>query len=359
MGEMSMTASTAVPRADTWFDGVSWLDHSLLVWLITFGSALLAFLVLATALRLARRTVLPRAIRRRSYALRALAAALSGVRTALLLAIVLVGAVNALDLGPRIGYWTRVVLFALIGVQLVICINRALVAAILRSVDKSGPVPVMLSIVTWSVQFIVWLSFGLALLSTAGVHITAFVASLGVGGIAVALALQNILGDLFASIAIGLDKPFEPGEYIAFEDAEGTVQHIGVKSTRIRALTGEEISIANSQLLAKLTHNYSRMPERYVAFGFSVPFTTSRATIDELVQRCNDAIRSMDGVRFERGHLTGFGDDGFTVQFIYYMLDPSFVKYRDRHQEVTGQIIDICADLDVTIAVPARAVTMR
>src|SRR5699024_8124738 len=157
------------------------------------------------------------------HALRAAAAAISGIRPVLLLLIALVASVAALQLGHRIDFWSKIVLIGLVGIQLVICVNRAIVAVILRSVSRSAPAPVMLSLVTWAVQLVVWLSFGLAMLSTAGVHIAAFVASLGVGGIAVALALQNILGDLFASVAIGLDKPFEPGDYISFDDVDGTV----------------------------------------------------------------------------------------------------------------------------------------
>src|SRR5699024_6352391 len=119
--------------------------------------------------------------------------------------------------------------------QLVLCINRIIVTWLIRTAEPSplGERSVMIGILIWICQFVVWLTFLLALLTNAGINITAFIASLGVGGIAIALAAQNILGDLFASVAIGLDKPFEPGEFIEFGTSMGTVKKVGIKSTRI------------------------------------------------------------------------------------------------------------------------------
>jgi small-conductance mechanosensitive channel len=201
-------------------------------------------------------------------------------------------------------------------------------------------------------------TFLLALLTNAGVNITAFVASLGIGGIAVALALQNILGDLFASVAIGLDKPFEPGEFIAFGADMGTVRHVGVKSTRIASLSGEQLAVSNSQLLNQLIHNYSRMPERRVVFGFTVPYDTTREQLREITERTNAVIEAAQPVRFDRGHFTGFGADGFTFEFVYYMLDSSYTLYRDVQQRINHEIMDVLDSLGVRFAVPARAVTL-
>jgi len=215
------------------------------------------------------------------------------------------------------------------------------------------PVPVMLSIVTGALQFVVWLTLLLVLLSAGGVNITAFVASLGVGGIAVALALQNILGDLFASISIGLDKPFEPGDFIGFDGDSGTVTHIGIKSTRIASLGGEELSIANAKLLEKLTHNYSRMRERRVAFGFTVPYATTREQLREIVERSNATIAATPSVRFDRGHLTAFGDWGFTFEFVYYVLDSDYSRYRDIQQDINDEIVGIVQGAGAAFATPA------
>jgi small-conductance mechanosensitive channel len=174
----------------------------------------------------------------------------------------------------------------------------------------------------------------------------------------VALALQNILGDLFSSIAIGLDKPFEPGDYIAFGTDQGTVAHVGVKTTRVNSLSGEQLAIANSQLLAQLIHNYSRMAERRVVFGFAVPYTTTRAQLGTITERTNALIGAADQVRFDRGHFTGFGPDGFSFEFVYYVLDPGYTVYCDVQQRLNGQIMDVLDELGVGFAVAARSVTL-
>jgi small-conductance mechanosensitive channel len=212
----------------------------------------------------------------------------------------------------------------------------------------------MLGILIWACQFVVWVTFLLAVLTNAGVNITAFVASLGLGGIAVALALQTILGDLFAAVSIGLDKPFEPGDFIAFGTVSGSVVKVGVKTTRIASQTGEQLAISNSQVLAQLVHNYSRMSERRIAFGFSVPFDTSRENLDAIVERTNAIISAAESVRFDRGHFTGFGTDGFTFEFVYFMLDSDYVLYRDVQQRMNEQIVDMLDELGVRVAVLAR-----
>lgn len=346
----NITASVALPS------DVIWLGNSVVAWVGALIGAVIGFVVVHFAVRGVLRLIAPRA--QRTNALRASTAALRGVRSWLVLAIAVVVALGALTFTARIDYWLHLVGFALIGVQLAICVNRALVALLLRAVPEDRPIPVMLHIVTWAVQLLVWITFALAVLTNAGVHITAFVASLGVGGIAIALALQNILGDLFASVAIGLDKPFEPGEFIMFGENLGTVQKVGVKTTRIASLSGEELAIGNAQLLGQLTHNYSRMPERRVVFGFTVPYSTRSDQLSAITARTREIIGGVDQVRFDRGHFTGFGVDGFTFEFVYYVLSSDYTLYRDIQQRINHKIIGILESLGVTFAVPARAVVV-
>lgn len=335
----------------------AWWGNEAVDWAAAALGAALGVLVVYAAVWVVRRRMVPRAQAGSSAMVRGLAEALGSVRLRLLVPIAIVVAADFLSFPPRVDFWLRIITFALVGLQILLCVNRLIVGAVRYWVKPApgGQAPVMLSIVTWALQLVVWLTFLLALLAAGGVNITAFVASLGVGGIAVALALQNILGDLFASISIGLDKPFEPGDAIAFDTGEGTVAHIGVKSTRIMSQTGEELSIGNAQLLQKLTHNYSRMPQRRVVFGFTVPYTTGREQLQQIVDRVNGMIADIDGVRFDRGHLTGFGPDGFTVEFVYHLPDSDFARYRAIQQQINYQIIDLLADLDVPFAgVPRR-----
>lgn len=335
----------------------TWWGNSLVSWAIAGVAAVVGAVLLLAVVVLVRRVVMPRAAHADAGpALRALSAALSAIRLRWLILIAVFVALDFLEFTERTEFWLGLFTFALVGVQLVLCINRALVTLLLRSVPDREQVPVMLSILTWVVQLVIWLTLVLAWLSQAGVHITAFVASLGVGGIAVALALQNILGDLFASIAIGLDKPFEPGDFIMFGEEYGTVERVGVKTTRITSLSGEELAIGNAKLLDLLIHNYSRMPERRIAFSLSVRYGASREQLRQITDRTNAAIAAQETVRFDRGHLIGFGDVGFDFEFVYYILDSDYTLYLDTQQRINDEIIGILDDLGVAFAVPARAV---
>ncbi len=123
---------------------------------------------------------------------------------------------------------------------------------------------VITTMISWTLRALLWSVLMLAVMANMGVNITAFVASLRVGGVAVALAVQSILSDLFASLAIDLDKPFEIGDFIVFNDVAGTIEHIGLKTTLIRSLSGEQIVCSNTELLKNTIHNYKRMQERRI-----------------------------------------------------------------------------------------------
>jgi small-conductance mechanosensitive channel len=342
--------------SDTWLTRDDWLGNTPLAWFCAIGGAVVGFVLVKLLLGFARKRIVPRAQHFDNTAARSLVAALDAVRSWLLCLLAIVIALDFLDFGATAAFWLRVITFLLVGLQLVLCINRIIVTALTRAVQPTahGGVPVMLGILIWACQFVVWVTFLLALLTNAGVNITAFVASLGLGGIAVALALQTILGDLFAAIAIGLDKPFEPGDFIGFGTDSGSVVKVGVKTTRIASLSGEQLAISNSQLLSQLVHNYSRMSERRIAFGFTVQFDTPREHLETIVERTNSIISASESVRFDRGHFTGFGTDGFTFEFVYYVLDSDFALYRDLQQHINEQIVDMLADLGVHFAWPGR-----
>lgn len=357
---MTVDAASMVGAASAGEDVTLWWGNTPAAWIWAAIGAVLGAALVHVSVHVVRRKLLPRAQSSPSSALRGLAAAASAVRLRLLVPISVVVAASFLDFPARFEWWLRLITFGLVAFQIALCVNRLIVTAIKHSAapPPGRPAPVMLGIVTWTLQFVVWLTFLLALLTAGGVNITAFVASLGVGGIAVALALQNILGDLFASVSIGLDKPFEPGEFIAFDTDLGTVRHIGIKSTRITSLSGEELAIANSKLLEKLTHNYSRMNERRVAFGFAVPYAATREQLKDITERTSEAIRSRPSVRLDRGHFTGFDEAGFTFEFVYYVLDSDYTVYCDIQQDINHEIIGIVSDLGLTFAVPARRVAM-
>src|SRR5687767_11472009 len=153
-------------------------------------------------------------------------------------------------------------------------------------------------LLSWSLRTVLWAVVLLAMLSNMGVNITAFVASLGVGGIAVALAVQNILGDLFASLSIAVDKPFEVGDFIVVGGVSGTVEHVGVKSTRIRALSGEQVVISNTDLLKQTVSNYKRLTQRRIVFKFGVTYDTTPEQAEAIPGLVKRIIEAQSKVRF-------------------------------------------------------------
>jgi small-conductance mechanosensitive channel len=196
--------------------------------------------------------------------------------------------------------------------------------------------------VLWSVGL-------LFILSNFGIDVTSLVAGLGVGGIAIALAAQNILGDLFSSLAIYLDKPFAVGDVIMVGDVTGTVTYIGVKTTRIRALSGEEVIVSNRDLTAARIKNLRRMTERRVVFEVAVASATppsSLTTIPGLVQK---SIEQTPGTRFGRVHLIRVDDAGFRYEAVYYVTTPQYHVYREVHQAIVLHILDAVAKASISV----------
>jgi len=191
-------------------------------------------------------------------------------------------------------------------------------------------------------------------LDNLGVNITALVAGLGVGGVAVALALQNILGDLFSSIAIGLDKPFVLGDFIIFGEAKGTVTRIGVKTTRLQSLSGELLVVSNSELLKQLIRNYTRMQERRIASTFRVSYGASREQVQRIVDGTRAAIEADARARLDRVHLAGFAESGLEFELVYFVRSPDYTVYMDVQQGINLRIMGLLEDVGVALAVPVR-----
>lgn len=198
----------------------------------------------------------------------------------------------------------------------------------------------------------------LALDNLPGVEITALVASLGIGGIAVALAVQNILGDLFASVSIVLDKPFAVGEFIIVGSELGTVKEIGLKTTRVTSLGGEEISFANADLLNSRIRNYTRMRERRVVFTFSVPYDTPVDKVAEIPNWVRSIIEGESRARFDRAHLSEFGPHALMFEVVYYVLSPDFNVHMDVRQGFNLALMRRFAADDITFALPTHTILM-
>ena len=183
-------------------------------------------------------------------------------------------------------------------------------------------------------RLLLWSVVLLLVLDNVGVNVTALVAGLGVGGIAVALAVQNILGDLFASLSIALDKPFAIGDFLMIDQHLGSVEHIGLKTTRLRSLSGEQLVFSNTDLLGSRIKNYGRMYERRVVFNIGVIYQTPRDRLELIPQIIREAVETQQQVRFDRSHFQSYGDFALLFETVYYVLAPDYNLYMDIQQAI-------------------------
>jgi small-conductance mechanosensitive channel len=347
------------------------LGASLLRWLYAALIAFGGYVVVRTALRLLARRLRKLSLRTSNLTLAALAKALDHTSATLVFLLFVCiglhtiwpstqvpgGAPGWVTAAGGVGSWLNYLAFLVGGLQLGLWMNAAIEAWThdrLGNVEARPTNPVVLTMLAWFARIVVWATIVLAVLGNMGMNITAFVASLGIGGVAVALALQNILKDLFASLSIGLDKPFEIGEYIAFGDYQGTVAHVGVKTTRIRSLSGEEVSIGNSDLLANTVRNYSRMRTRRIVFNFSVPIDTSREHAQQIVQMIRDICGGIGNIVLDRAHFKGFGDSSLDFEVVYIVQGPDYTMYMDIQQRINLELMQRLEAIDVHFAVPVQ-----
>ena len=190
-----------------------------------------------------------------------------------------------------------------------------------------------------------------------GIDITALVAGLGITGIAVALAVQNILGDLFSSLSIVLDKPFVVGDYIVVSpDHQGTVERIGLKTTRVRSMSGEQLVFANSDLLSSRIRNFKRMAERRVTFVIGVAYWNTPDQLRRAQQMIEEAVRAQPNARFERAHLRGFAPNTLEFEAVYLVPDPDYTAYMDTQQAINLQVIERFAREGIEFWYPGKPV---
>ena len=209
----------------------------------------------------------------------------------------------------------------------------------------------ILNITIWIIGFVF-------LLDNLGYKMSALLAGLGIGGIAIALAAQTILGDLFSYFIIYFDKPFEIGDFINFDDKTGTVEYIGLKTTRIRTLSGEQLVCSNKDLTDSRIHNYGRMPKRRVVFKVEVVRQTPAEVLREIPILVRDIIEKADDVEYDRGHFMNLGKIAFEFEFVYYILTSDYTIFMNKQQEVLLSIVKTFAEKNIHLAYPTQMLFM-
>ncbi|MEL7535815.1 MAG: mechanosensitive ion channel family protein [Pseudomonadota bacterium] len=245
-------------------------------------------------------------------------------------------------------------------IQLGLCLASGTTQALERkrareAIRNRGAVAAMdllsliLRVAIWSVVF-------LLILSNLGVNITALVAGLGVGGIAIALAAQNILGDLFASLSIILDKPFVVGDFLAVDSYLGSVERVGIKTTRLRSLSGEQLVFSNNDLLGSRVRNYGRLHERRIVFSIGVTYETTPAKLKAIPTILREAVEAEQDVRFDRAHFKSYGDFALIFEIVYYVLVADYNRYMDIQQSINFALFERLAEEGVAFAYPTQTV---
>jgi small-conductance mechanosensitive channel len=203
-----------------------------------------------------------------------------------------------------------------------------------RRMDHDPTSAALAGVLRFVAKLAVWALVLLMALDNLGINVTALITGLGVGGVAVALALQNVLGDLLASLSIVLDKPFVLGDAITVDTLTGTVESIGLKTTRLRAVSGEQLVFANSDLLKSRIHNWKRLAERRVLLTFGVPYDTPPDAIERIPGMIRELVEAQNLTRFERAHFKGLGASSLDFEAVYWILTPDYRLYMDRQQAV-------------------------
>jgi small-conductance mechanosensitive channel len=268
------------------------------------------------------------------------------------------------ELPPLPAQIARAALVVGIGLQIGLALASAVAAVIERETarrrSRSQSGLASLGIFRLIGQVLVWSVVLLVVLSRLGVDVTALVASLGVGGIAVALAAQNILGDLFASLSIVLDRPFEVGDFIVVGSEVGTVQSIGLKTTRVKALSGEEIVVGNADLLGSRVRNFRRMEERRVVVRFGVLYGSDPRALRSVPELCRRAVeRHAPKARFDRAHLDTFAPSSLDFELVYYLGTNDYLEHMDVKQAILLELFEGLPRLGLAFAFPTQTIHLE
>ena len=329
-------------------------------WLYALIATSLSYLILDLLTRLAvrfarkRMSVFTRLTKRRVD--EAMLGILDGSKRYLYFLFAVLIGVQTLILPAKLEQRLSQAMVVIIGIQVAIWINRGINMWMEKLVDPDAHSDLRNRATTTTMIFllrlVVMLTILLTVLANIGVNITAFVASLGIGGVAIALALQTILSDLFASLSIGLDKPFEVGDFIVVDDLQGTVEYIGIKTTRLRSISGEQLIRSNTELLKSAIRNYKRMSERRVLFTFGVTHQTSGEKITELTQAIRKIISAIAVTRFDRAHFVRIGESSLDFEVVYYLQSSEYSVYMDTQQRINLELMKACAQRDIAFAHP-------
>lgn len=211
-------------------------------------------------------------------------------------------------------------------------------------------------LVTMIAKIGLWAFGGIFVLSNLGIEVTSLIAGLGIGGIAIAFALQGVLSDLFASFSIYADKPFRIGDFVVIGNDSGTVEKIGIKTTRLKTLQGEELVVSNAELTTARVQNFKKMQERRISAQFGIAYETAQPLVEEVNDMVRGIFSHIEGARLDRVHFTTFGDSALIYEVVYYIESAAYADYLDRQQQFNFELMRLFADKGIAFAYPTQMI---
>ena len=238
-------------------------------------------------------------------------------------------------------------------------VNYLLARYTKRQIEADPGIATALGAVGFMARFGVWAAFVILALDNLGFDVTAVLAGMSIGGIAIALALQSVLGDLFSSLSIVFDKPFVIGDYISVDEFRGTVEHVGLKTTRIRSLTGEQLVFSNSDLLNSRISNFKHRTERRISFTVGVTYDTPPDKLEAIPGMITEIVEGHDNTRMDRSHFLNFGPSSLDIETIYYMEVVDFTIYADTRQKINLELYRRFQEEGIEFAFPTQTVHVQ
>ena len=271
-------------------------------------------------------------------------------------------AIHLLDLSERTERFVQIVTSIVITYFVMRLISSVVMLLLKSGVRKQerGEIKIkQLGGLMMIINVFIWFLGIVFLLSNWGIEVTPIIAGLGIGGIAVALAAQNILGDLFSYFVIFFDRPFEAGDFIIVDDKMGTIEYVGIKTTQIRALGGEQIIIGNSNLTNSRIHNYKRMVQRRVVFSIDVEYGTPLELLQSIPPMLKSIVQAHKLTTFDRAHFAAYKDWSLRFEVVYFVLSADFNTYMDIQQEINFQIYQEFEKQKINFAFPTQSMVIK
>ncbi len=273
--------------------------------------------------------------------------------------IIIFGSLNRLVLSSTIDKILNIIFIFIIVVYITLLIQDIIIYTMKKYWEKKQSNQAQETVFTVSVFIIkltTWLIALLFILDNLNIEIRGLITGLGVGGIAIAFAAQTILADIFSYFTIFLDRPFDIGDFIIVGDYLGTVEHIGIKTTRIRSLSGEQLVFSNNDLTNSRINNYKRMQRRRINFKFGVIYGTALEKLEKIPSYIEEIINSVEKTTFDRAHFASYGDYSLIYQVVYYVEDSDYKVYMDIQEKINLKLKEKFNEEGIEFAFPTQSV---